>query len=59
MYERIKDCMVECSRGGVLQVTTSKGEHVSVLPVGTHAALNFLGVETKRLIVLWWRSARV
>jgi len=45
---------VICFDSGVLRV--SKG--ISVLPVGTHAALDRLGAHKKREIVKWWKSVR-
>lgn len=47
-----------CSSTGVLRVTSPKGEVVSVLPIGTHAALDVFGESTKKQIVRWWREAR-
>lgn len=47
----------ECSDAGALTVRASNG-WASVLTVGTHAALDFLGAERKAEIVRWWKSVR-
>lgn len=45
---------VACSEHGVLIVD----DVASVLPRGSHAALNFLPKEEKRQIVAWWSAVR-
>jgi hypothetical protein len=50
---------VTCSKHGTLTVFRPfAADDISVLPRGTHAALDVLGAETKRRIVVWWRSVR-
>jgi hypothetical protein len=45
---------VECTTSGVLIVDG----RISVLPVGTHQALDELGQSVKRAIVKWWKEVR-
>ena len=43
------------SPNGVLIVDN----RITVLPRGTHVALDSLGLNTKRQIVSWWRRKRI
>ena len=56
--QEIDGCRVECFPAGVLVVTPPNGAIISVLPVGTHDALNILGMNTKKKIVRWWKEQR-
>jgi homogentisate 1,2-dioxygenase len=47
--------IVECTEAGVLVVDVNR---ITVLPRGTHAALDVLGESTKRKIVEWWKEVR-
>ena len=49
-----KGWQAEISDAGVLTVRSPAGEVVSVLPRGTHAALDTFGPVTKRWIENWW-----
>jgi hypothetical protein len=54
----VAGCAVGISSEGVLRVMTPEGVSISVLPVGTHAALDVLGENKKEELVRWWQERR-
>lgn len=58
-YTTIDGNKVSCPKGYTLWVEMPDGKVVSVLPVGTHAALNVFGDKTKKKMVDWWKTVRL
>jgi hypothetical protein len=50
--------LVGISKGGTLFVQTKDNKSISVLKLGTHAALNVLGEDTKKKVVVWWNERK-